>query len=231
MVIAYRNGKPRFCVDYRKLNAATIANEFPIPRQSEILSSLSGAQVLTSLDALSGFTQMEITEEDIEKTAFRTHKGLWQFKRMPFGLRNGLSILQRVMQGVLAPFLWLFCLVYIDDIVVYSKTYEEHIVHLDKVLGAIEDAGITLSPTKCHLFSSSILLLGPKVSCLGLSTHLEKVKAILGLKRPERTSDLQTFLGHLRSVVSTSAERAFTKNTPSKQPKTLCGNPRCWDIP
>ena len=94
VVIAYRNGKPRFCVDYRKLNAATIPDEFPIPRQSDILASLSGAQVLSSLDALSRFTQLELAEEDIEKTAFETHRGLFQFKHLPFGLRNGPSIFQ-----------------------------------------------------------------------------------------------------------------------------------------
>lgn len=195
VVIAYRNGKPRFCVDYRKLNAATIPDGFPIPRQSEILSSLSGAQVLSSLDALLGFTQLEMDEEDVEKTAFRTHRGLFQFKRMLFGLRNGPSIFQRVMQGILAPYLWIFCLVYINDIVIYSKTYEAHMNHLDKVLEAIEQAGITLSPVKCHLFYSSILLLGHKVSHLGLSTHLEKVQAILELQRPSKLSQLQTFLG------------------------------------
>ncbi|RDB19205.1 Retrovirus-related Pol polyprotein from transposon opus [Hypsizygus marmoreus] len=195
VVIAYRNGKPRFCVDYRKLNAATIPDEFPIPRQSEILSSLSGAQVLSSLDALAGFTQLEMSPEDIEKTAFRTHRGLFQFRRMPFGLRNGPSIFQRIMQSVLSPYLWLFCLVYIDDIVIYSKTYEDHIEHLDRVLEAVEKAGLTLSPKKCHLFYSSILLLGHKVSRLGLSTHLEKVKAILDLERPKKLSQLQSFLG------------------------------------
>ena len=195
VVIAYRNGKPRFCVDYRKLNAATIPDEFPIPRQSEILSSLSGAQVLSSLDTLSGFTQLELDPDDVEKTAFRTHRGLFQFRRMPFGLRNGPSIFQRVMQGILAPYLWIFCLVYIDDIVVYSKSYEDHIGHLDKVLEAIEKAGITLSPSKCHLFYGSILLLGHKVSRLGLSTHEEKVRAITELDRPRKLSQLQTFLG------------------------------------
>ena len=195
VVIAYRHGKARFCVDYRKLNAATIPDEFPIPRQSEILASLSGAQVLSSLDALSGFTQLEMAEEDVEKTAFRTHRGLFQFRRLPFGLRNGPSIFQRIMQNILAPYLWIFCLVYIDDIVVYSKSYEDHIVHLDKVLGAIERSGITLSPTKCHMFYDSILLLGHKVSRLGLSTHLEKVSAITELRRPSKVSELQTFLG------------------------------------
>ena len=195
VVIAYRNGKPRFCVDYRKLNTATIPDEFPIPRQSDILASLSGAQVLSSLDALSGFTQLELAKEDIEKTAFRTHRGLFQFKRLPFGLRNGPSIFQRVMQSILAPYLWIFCLVYIDDIVIYSKSYEEHLSHLDQVLAAIEKAGITLSPKKCHLFYGSILLLGHKVSRLGLSTHAEKVKAIMELERPRKLSQLQAFLG------------------------------------
>ena len=105
VVIAYRNGKPHFCMDYRKLNAVMIPDEFPLSRQSEILASLSGSQVLSSLDALSGFTQLEMDSEHIEKTAFRTHRGLSQFKRMPFGLQNGPAIFQRVMQGILAPYL------------------------------------------------------------------------------------------------------------------------------
>ena len=195
IVIAYRNGKPRFCIDYWKLNAVMILDEFPIPRLSEILSSLSGVQVLSSLDALSGFMQLELDDKDVEKTAIRTHHGLFQFKRMPFGLRNSPSIFQRVMQGILAPYHWILCLVYIDDIVVFSRSYEEHIHHLDKVLEAIEQAGITLSPNKCHLFYSSILLLGHKVSRLGLLTHSEKVKAILELECPKKLSQLQTFLG------------------------------------
>lgn len=97
---------------------------------------------------------------------------------MPFGLRNRPSIFQRVMQGILAPYLWIFCLVYIDDIVVYSKSYKEHIEHLDKVLEAIEKAGIMLSPSKCHLFYGSILLLSHKVSHLGLSTHKRKLEPL-----------------------------------------------------
>lgn len=90
---------------------------------------------------------------------------------MPFGLRNAPYIFQRVMQEILAPFLWLFCLIYIDDIVVYSKTYEEHIDHLDQVLDAIERAGTRRSPVKCDLFYSSIILQGHKVSRLGLFTQ------------------------------------------------------------
>ena len=90
---------------------------------------------------------------------------------MPFGYRNGPAVFQRVMQGVLAPFLWIFALVYIDDIVIYSKTFNEHLNHLDQVFGAIEGSGITLSPAKCHLAYQSLKLLGQKVSRLGLLTH------------------------------------------------------------
>jgi len=109
------------------------------------------------------------------------------------------------MQGILAPYLWLFCLVYIDDIVIYSRSYEDHIEHLDKVLSAIEKSGITLSPVKCHLFYGSILLLGHKVSWLGLSTHKEKVQAIIDLARPQKLSQLQSFLGMWKPSVQKHA--------------------------
>jgi hypothetical protein len=140
---------------------------------------------------------------------------------MPFGLRNGPSVFQRVMQGVLAPFLWLFTLVYIDDIVLFSKSWEEHLLHLNQVLGAIAKAGITLSPPKCFVGYTSILLLGQKVSRLGLSTHREKVTAILDLATPRHVSDLQKFLGmclfrglysvlcvHRCSLIQTPQERS-----------------------
>ncbi|RXW12198.1 hypothetical protein EST38_g13657 [Candolleomyces aberdarensis] len=193
--IVHRNGKPRMVIDLRRLNEQVVPDEFPLPRQEDILQTLSGSRYLSTLDALSGFTQLTIRKEDREKLAFRTHRGLFQFKRMPFGYRNGPAVFQRVMQNVLSPYLWLFCLVYIDDIVIFSRTFEEHLGHVDQVLGAIRDAKITLSPTKCHFGYQSILLLGQKVSRLGLSTHKEKVEAILELKEPRNVHELQVFLG------------------------------------
>jgi len=119
VIIVYQNRKPWFCINYHKLNSVTIPDEFHIPQQSEILQALLGAQVLTTLDTLAGFNQLPITE-DQEKMGFRSHQGLHQFKQLPFGLCNGPSVFQRVMQGILAPFLWIFSLVYINNIVVYS---------------------------------------------------------------------------------------------------------------
>lgn len=182
-------------IDLRKLNELVVPDEFPLPKQDDILQALTGAQWLTTLDALAGFTQLSMTSSASEKLAFRTHRGLYQFRRMPFGYRNGPSVFQRVMQGVLAPFLWIFALVYIDDIVIFSTTFEDHLGHLDQVFRAIAEANITLSPGKCHFAYQSLLLLGQKVSRLGLSTHKEKVDAIVQLDKPRNVSELQTFLG------------------------------------
>ena len=144
---------------------------------------------------LAGFTQLSIKPEDREKLAFRSHRGLYQFKRMPFGYQNGPAVFQRVMQGILAPYLWIFALVYIDGIVIFSKSFEDHLIHLELVLKAIQDARITLSPGKCHFGYQSLMLLGQKVSRLGLSTHKEKVDAIVQLDNPKNVHDLQVFLG------------------------------------
>jgi deoxyuridine 5'-triphosphate nucleotidohydrolase len=196
VIVVYRNGKPRVCIDYRRVNDVTLADEYPLPRQTDILRALSGSQWLSTFDALSGFHQLEILEEHRHITAFRTHKhGLLEFTRLPFGLRNGPAVFQRVMNKVLAKFLWLFVLVYIDDIVVYSKSFEEHLKHLDDVLGAIAKANITLSPAKCHIGYQSLILLGQRVSRLGISTHKEKIDSVDAMKPPTKVKELQMFLG------------------------------------
>ena len=196
VIVVYRNGKARVCVDYRRVNAVTEADEYPLPRQSDILRTLSGSQWLSTFDALSGFHQLEIVKEHRPITAFRTHKyGLLEFTRLPFGLRNGPAVFQRVMNKVLSKFLWLFVLVYIDDIVVYSKSFDHHVQQLDQTLGAIAKANITLSPSKCHIGYQSLILLGQRVSRLGISTHQEKIDAVDAMKPPTKVKELQMFLG------------------------------------
>ena len=195
VVVVFSGGRPRAVIDYRRLNLLTEPDEFPLPKQSDILYSLSGSNWLTTMDANTGFHQIEMELKDRVKTAFRTHKGLHQFKRLPLGLKNGPAVFQRVMNKVLSQYLWVFTLVYIDDIIVYSKTFEDHLNHLDKVLEAIESAGITLSPKKCHIAYQSLTLLGQKVSRLGITTQKEKIETIVSLKEPKKIKDLQTFLG------------------------------------
>ncbi|QRW19991.1 Retrovirus-related Pol polyprotein from transposon [Rhizoctonia solani] len=195
VIVVYCNSKPRLCVDYRHLNEVAVPDEYPLPKQTDILHALEGSQWLTTLDVLAGFTQLTIKEEDREKLAFRCHNGHWQPTKLLFGYRNGPAEFQRVMNRILSRFLWQFALAYIDDIVIYSVEFEDHCNHLEQVLGAIEEAEITLSPKKCHIGYQSLLLLGQKVSRLGLSTHKEKVDAILELEPPKNVPTLQTFLG------------------------------------
>ena len=114
---------------------------------------------------------------------------------MPFGSRDGLPEFQHAMQEILSPYLWIFTLVYIDDIIIYSRTFEEHLKHVNLVLKAIAASGLTLSPLKCHLGYQSIIVLGNKVSRLGLSMHHEKLKAIWDLDTPKDHKKLETFLG------------------------------------
>jgi hypothetical protein len=193
--IVYLNGKPRIVVNYRKLNEIAISDEFPLPKQEDILQALKGSQWLSTLDTLPGFTQLEEEPKEWEKLAFQTHRGLWQFVRMPFGYKNGPSIFQQIMQNILAPFLWIFASFYIDDIVIFSLNFKDHISHLDQVFKAIEKSGVTLAITKCHFGYQSLLLLGQKASQLWLSTHKQKVDAILQLEEPKDRHDLQVFLG------------------------------------
>jgi hypothetical protein len=195
VVVVFSGGRPRAVIDYRRVNLLTEPDENPLPKQSDILHSLSGSNWLTTMDANTGFHQIQMELEDKVKTAFRTHKGLFQFKRLPLGLKNGPAVFQRAMNRVLSKYLWVFSLVYIDDVVVYSKTFEDHLSHLDKVLEAIENANITLSPKKCHIAYQSLTLLGQKVSRLGITTQKEKIEAIVTLSEPKKVKELQTFLG------------------------------------
>jgi hypothetical protein len=195
VIIVLRNGKPQLCIDWRRLNAATIVDQHPIPKQTDILQALSGSQYLSVFDTLSGFTQMEFDEESRPISAIQTHRGLHQFCQMPFGWQNGPPKFQHAMQDILAPYLWIFALVYIDNIVVYSRTFEEHLQHMGCVLSVITKSGLTLLPPKCHLGYRSIVVLGNKVSRLGLSTHAEKLKAMWKLEAPKTRKLLETFVG------------------------------------
>ena len=145
------NGKLHVCIDWCKLNKVTVADQHPILKQMDILQALSGVQYLSVFDTLFGFTQMEFDKESRLITAIHTHRGLHHFKHMPFGWCNGPPEFQRAMQEILSQYLWVFTLIYIDDIVVYSRTFKGHLKHVDQVLKVITDSGLTLSPPKCHL--------------------------------------------------------------------------------
>lgn len=194
-ILVKQKGKDRFCIDYRKLNEVTKADQYPIPRIDDILAQFSGKTFFTSFDANKGFNQIQITPIDREKTAFRTHQGLHQYKRMPFGLKNGPSVFQRFMDKVLGRYKWQSVLVYIDDIIIYSSDFDTHCKDIANVLSLTEKSGLTLSPGKSHVAYSSIKALGHMVSNLGIGTTEETVRAVVEYPTPTMPRHIQQFLG------------------------------------
>ena len=128
-----KDGSLRLCIDYRDLNAVTVKDAYPMPRMDDVLDSLSGSKIFSKLDALSGYHQVGVAEADIPKTAFACRIGAFEFVRMPFGLVNAPATFQRIMDDVLREFNWKFVAVYLDDIIVHSRSLEEHRMHLDLV--------------------------------------------------------------------------------------------------
>ena len=142
------------CVDYRRLNSLTKKDAYPLPRIDDTLDALSGACWFSTLDLASGYWQVEMDHSDKEKTAFSTPFGLFQFNVMPFGLCNTPSTFQRLMEMVLAGLHWSTCLVYIDDIIIFSCNFNQHLERLEEVLQRLQSAGLKLKPSKCHLLQT-----------------------------------------------------------------------------
>lgn len=194
VVVEKKNGKKRLCVDYRKLNNATKKDCYPLPRIDDMLETLSGAQWFTSLDLASGFWQVELDPKDSEKSTFITKFGTFEFKVMPFGLCNAPATFQRLMDTVLRDILWQFVIVYIDDINVASKTFEEHLEHLKRVFDRLMKAGLKLSPEKCFFFKEELPFLGHVVSREGIHTDPEKLRVIKDFPIPRDLTQLRSFL-------------------------------------
>ncbi|KAF9758282.1 Retrovirus-related Pol polyprotein from transposon, partial [Nosema granulosis] len=190
-----KTGDFRLCIDYRRLNQVTIKDKYPMPRIDETLEQLSGSCVFSKLDALSGFLQIRMHEDDIEKTAFECRAGLFEFWKMPFGLANGSATFQRVMNRILRPYLNKFAVVYIDDIIIYSKNEEDHKLHLKEVFRCLEANGLVLNKKKCEYMKKEIHLLGHLVNKDGISISEDRLEAIETLDIPISKKSLASFLG------------------------------------
>jgi len=167
-----KDGSLRFCVDYQNLNKITKKDSYPLPRVDDLLDSLADAQWFSTLDLRSGYWQVEVDPADREKTAFSTPYGLYQFRVMPFGLCNAPSTFQWLMELVLAGFRWEICLAYLDDVVVFGRTWEEHLERLRLVSTRLQVAHLKLHPKKCQFFKQSVCFLGYIISNNGVSTAL-----------------------------------------------------------
>ncbi|KAL5015646.1 hypothetical protein ScPMuIL_007270, partial [Solemya velum] len=185
----------RFCVDYRKLNKVTKVDAYPLPRIDDTIDVLSGSQYFSTLDLASGFWQMGLSEKAKEKTAFTTGYGLYHFNVLPFGLCNAPSSFERLMERVLSGLHWKICLIYIDDIIIYSQTFDQHMDRIQQVLDCLHEAGLKLKPQKCHLFKTEVLYLGFIVSNAGVKTDPDKIERIRSWPTPCNITDVRSFLG------------------------------------
>ena len=195
VLVKKKGGKHLFCVDYRQLNARTIMDSCPLPRIDETLDSLSGAKYFSTLDLASGYGQVAVNPGDRPKTAFSTARGLYEFKSMPFGLANAPSTFQRLMEAVLAGLQWEHCFTYLDDIIVFSASFSQHLQRLRTGFERLQQAGLKLKPVKCHFARRSVRYLGHVFSSRGVHTDPDKTRAIVEFPIPTNATELNRFLG------------------------------------
>ena len=199
VMVRKKDGTHRFCVDYRRLNATTKADQFPIPRTDDLLDQLGKSKYFSTLDLASGYWQIPVHPDSQAKTAFTTPSGLYEFKVMPFGLTNAPAVFQRLMQRVLMglnpPEGPDMVTVYIDDILVFSRTLDEHLQHLQSVLQRLKQAGLKLNPQKCHFITQEVEYLGHIITPDGLKTNPRLVEAVVNFPTPKSVQQVRQFLG------------------------------------
>lgn len=195
VLVKKKNGSIRPCVDYRQLNAVTRKDAYPLPRISECLDTLSNSAIFSTLDMLSGYNQVPICEEDIPKSAFVVRSGLYEYVTMPFGMSNSPATFQRIMELAMQGLTWTTCLVYLDDIIVFGSTFEEHTSRLLEVFSRIRNANLKLKPSKCKLFKSSVTFLGFFLSKDGIKPDPSNIEKIANWPVPENPTHVRQFMG------------------------------------
>lgn len=195
VVVRKKNGSLRLCIDYRTLNRRTIPDQYTTPRIEDALQSLAGAKWFSVLDLKSGYYQIPMCPEDKEKTAFITPVGFFEFNRMPQGLSGAPATFQRLMEKTVGDMNLLEVLVYLDDVIVFGRTLEEHEERLEKVLKRLHDEGLKLSMEKCQFYQPSVNYLGHIVSEEGVATDPKKLDAVTSWPRPTNVTELRSFLG------------------------------------
>jgi len=187
--------KYRFCVDFRALNSVTKFDSYPLPVFEEATASLHGSKYFTALDCLSGFWQVPIKEEHRERTGFTVPSGHYEFNRLPFGLYNSPSNFQRLMDVVLKNLLGTQCLIFLDDLIVFSHIADEHAQQFEEVLHRFDEANLQLHPGKCVIAQPEVHYLGYVWSEKGVAASPDKVKAVRQYPVPQNVKDVRVFIG------------------------------------
>ncbi|GJX22879.1 putative reverse transcriptase domain-containing protein [Tanacetum coccineum] len=195
LFVKKKDGAMRMCIDYRELNKLTIKNRYPLPRIDDLFDQLQGACYFSKIDFRSGYHQLRVQEEDIPKTAFRTRYGHFEFTVMPFGLTNAPAIFMDLMNRVCKPYLDKFVIVFIDDILIYSKSEEEHEVHLKTILDLLKEEKLYAKFSKCEFWLKEVQFLGHVVNRDGIHVDPSKVESVKNWKTPESPTEIRSFLG------------------------------------
>ena len=195
MFFPKKDGRWKICVDYRSLNKQTLKDRFPLPRIDSLLDRLNGAKVFSKLDLASGYHQIGVEKKSIEKTAFRTNQGHWEFIVMPFGLCNSPATFQRLMNQIFADKLNSFVLVYLDDILKYSRSVEERWGYLRRELEHLRAAKLYGGLRKWDFLKTRLDYLGFDISSEGVPASPEKVKSVVDWPTPQIVHDVWSFLG------------------------------------
>ncbi|KAK3084156.1 hypothetical protein FSP39_009188 [Pinctada imbricata] len=197
VMVKKKNGELRFAVDYRKLNAITQQHTFPLPRLEDVFDTIgiSKAKIFSTLDLASGFWQIPMDPETAHKSAFVTPTGVFQWKRMPFGLVNAPASFQALMTQVLRGLNWKTCLVYVDDILVFSANFSQHLQHLNEIFERLTTAGLTLKPSKCSFARKQVQYLGHVITRDGVQVDVTKTDVVQSFPVPRCSKDVRSFLG------------------------------------
>ena len=195
LFVKKKDGSLRLCIDYRQLNRVTIRNQYPLPRIDELFDQLQGSRVYSKIDLRSGYHQLRVQESDVPKTAFRTRYGHYEFLVMPFGLTNAPAAFMDLMNRVFQPYLDRFVIVFIDDILVYSGSSEEHSEHLRIVLQTLRERQLYAKLSKCQFWLDRVAFLGHVISADGVSVDPQKIEAVVNWKPPKNVSEVRSFLG------------------------------------
>ena len=233
VMVKKKDGSMRFCVDFRKVNDATIKDAHPLPRIDDTLESLHGAKFFSTLDLKSGYWQVPIREQDKEKTAFRTCSGqLYEFNQLPFGLCNAPATFSRLMDSTLAGLAWNTCLYYLDGIIVFSASWEEHLERLKAVFERLRRANLKLGAAKCHLARREVSFLGYKVTPEGLEPEPKLMEAINRLTPPTSVTEVRSFLGlvgYYRRFIRRFSDKAAPLNALLHKDQEWRWTPHCQE--
>nr|GFC01712.1 putative reverse transcriptase domain, ribonuclease H-like domain, aspartic peptidase domain protein [Tanacetum cinerariifolium] len=195
LFVTKKDGSFRMCIDYQELNKLTIKNKYPLPRIDDLFDQLQGSSVYSKIDLRSGYHQLHIREEDILITAFRTRYGHYEFQVMPFGLTNAHAVFMDLMNCVCKPYLDKFVIVFIDDILIYSKNKEENGKHLKTILKLLKDEKLYAKFSKCNFWLNCVQFLGHMIDSSGIHVDPAKIEAIKSWAAPTTPTEVRQFLG------------------------------------